>query len=227
MKARLWQLVVIVLLVLPIGCGQQTAVPVDQGSEQQTITPSTTAQEQAAQGSQVYVWVVNGPGKGDLPNPGALDLKSDADAAIIGNASGANGGEASAVDGRFAQAGFSININTGAGPGQTGTTTGTTSGTSQTPSAAATAYPSQEIKPSISIPVGVAMPGGSNTQQANAVGEGSSSGTSQVTTNDLKTQLNSLQGKVDEMGDLLKSLQKSWETLLTPGSQPAQAGHEE
>ncbi len=231
MRMNLWQLVLIVLVILPVGCGQQTAAPVEQVTEQAAITPSTTEQEQAAQGSQVYVWVVNGPGSNGLPTAGMLDLKSDEALALIGQAAGATGGSATGVQGRFAQAGFSINIGTGAGPGQTGTTTGTTSGTSQTPSASSTAYPTQHVAPELSfaVPIGVAAPGGLVDQQATATGRGQTGEAAKTSTNDQRlARLEAANANIDRTLAVIAELLGVPESRVNPAAtQPAQAGHEE
>lgn len=210
------------------GCAQNTETPVDQESRQQVTTPSETEQQQAAQGNQYYFYVVNGPGKNEIPYPGAGlnigggDVTTNT-AKIIGSSASSAAGAAGETTAGYAQSGVSITVNTGStSPSLAGTTTGTTSGVSQTPTQNPSVNPNQEPKASVSIPVGVAMPGGSNTQQAEAVGEGSASGMTQTATTELKTQLNQLQTTVDKMGEAIKAISDSLETLLGTSSQPAE-----
>ncbi len=191
------------------GCGQSTTAPVNQTNDQATTTPTTTEQDAATQGSQVNVWVINAPGKQSLPDPGGVTLDSeDGVDALIDSAKGDAGGSADGVGGRYAQAGFSIVINTGSTtPSQTGTTTGT--GTAaQNPTTTQTQSPTQENTGS--VPVGFAAPGGMVDQQATATGKGTTSDTSKTSENELRWQR--LEAMADQLDGLLPILEQFFKT---------------
>ena len=225
-------IVMIACVMLLGGCEQKTAAPVAQGSDQKTVTPTTNEQGQAAQGSYVTVNQYNNqynfsprgldPCEEGQPLVGVTG--EDGSAVIPETASTGAGGEAKGVTARVAVAGNTVSgggvqITTGnQTPGQTGTATGTTSGTSQAPTATATAYPTQHIQPeaSISLPVGVAMPGGSVDQQATATGRGTSTGQTQTNTTDQRlAKLEATASKMEQILPLLQSM------LGLPTTQPA------
>lgn len=221
MNAKRWMMAAVTVAMVAAGCAQNTETPVDQETRQQVTTPSETQQEQAAQGNQYYFYVVNGPGKNEIPYPGTgLNIGTGSvttNTAKITNASAssANAGTGESTAG-YAQSGVSITVNTGStSPSLAGTTTGTTSGVGQTPTQNPSVNPNQEPKASVSIPIGVAMPGGSNTQQAESVGEGTSTGTTQTATTELKTQINQIQSRVKDLGEQLATLMQGWQSQTT------------
>ncbi len=190
-----WLVDIIVALIaalfpcLLMGCAQNTEAPIDQFTGQETLTPTTTDQEAATQGSQVYVWVVNAPGRGGLPDTSDLLLgPEDGVKSRIQNLTNQDGTALAGTDAGYAQAGINITITTGGTtPSLTGTTTATASA-AQTPSAYPTLTPTQDIKPeaSVAVPIGVAMPGGMVDQQATATGKGQTSGTTKTSENELR-----------------------------------------
>lgn len=109
-------------LLLPVGCAQNNRQPLELFGPSQT-TPTTTTQETAGQGSQVYVWIINGGA--EAPTPGAMASAGAALASISGGRSDASGNRADGVTGQAVQSGVTLNITTG---GTTQTPTGSTTG---------------------------------------------------------------------------------------------------
>lgn len=214
------------------GCAQNTETPVDQVSEQQTTTPTTNEQDQATQGSQVNVWVVNAPGTSSMPNPGTVDLGTGSAATkLLDDCENAAGGNAvHGVDAGYAQSGITINVTTGGTtPSATGTATGSASA-GQTPSQNVTASPELRARGEVSaaMPIGVAAPGGMVDQQATATGRGATSGTSKTSENELTY----LRGELDKMRSALEALgmlqpkpadASAPGAVTPPTSQPAEA----
>lgn len=162
-------------LLLPVGCAQNNRQPLELFGPSQT-TPTTTTQETAGQGSQVYVWIINGGA--EAPTPGAMASAGAALASISGGRSDASGNRADGVTGQAVQSGVTLNITTG-GTTQTptGSTTGSASGT-QTAAQTATQTPTQTVRPEISasVPIGVGMPGSIVDQQATSALRGEAGG---------------------------------------------------
>lgn len=200
------------LLLVAIGCNQSTVTPVEQGTDQVQQTPTTTDQDAATQGSQVYVYVINAHGARGLPTPGG-----DVAGAIAAAAGGED--ESTLRTNGYWQSGFTINVNTGSTtPSLTGTTTGSATGTAS-PAQTASAYPIQDIKPetSASVPIGVAMPGGIVDQQATATGKGTSD-VAKSNTNDVKWA--QLRAAADSLGVGADALIKLLQGMIAPTSQP-------
>ncbi|MFH1417282.1 MAG: hypothetical protein ABII12_03230 [Planctomycetota bacterium] len=211
----------IVTFICLAGCGQQTAAPVDQDTGQKTVVPTKTDQDQATQGSQVYLWIVNAPGRGALPSPGMLNVKADDGVSqLIDKVTTADGATIEGTDAGYAQAGFTVNITTG---GTTPNVTGTTSaesGVTQSPAAYPTANPVQEIKPSVSVPIGVAMPGGIADVQGTATGEGTST-SSKTSENDMRWA--KVEAALDKLDTLLPFLEGFFNVPQVPTTQPVSA----
>lgn len=163
------------LCALLFGCAQNNRQPLELFGPRQT-TPTTTTQETAGQGSQVYVWIINGGA--DAPVPGAATQVGGAIASIAGGRSDAAGSRADSVTGQSVQSGVTLNITTG-GTTQTptGSTTGSATGT-QTAAQTATQTPTQTVRPEISasVPIGVGMPGSIVDQQATSALRGEAGG---------------------------------------------------
>jgi hypothetical protein len=183
----LWMLLGMICMVAVIsalvpGCAQQTTTPVGQLTGQETVTPTTTDQDAATQGSQVYVYLF-GPGYSGPEQPvilgggvttelglGPNEIRqgvvvppdsSEEPRTVAGNDNSASS--------------MTVTITTGGtAPSLTGTTTGTATA-SQTPTASPVVTPTQDVRPrtAIDIPVGVAMPGGIASPSGGATaGEG-------------------------------------------------------
>ncbi len=199
------------VMFLVVGCAQGTAVPIVQDTGQETITPTTTDQDAATQGSQVNVWVINAPGRGGLSDPAPISLGGDSGISmLVDKVANADGATIEGTDAGYAQSGINITINTGSTtPGQSGTTTATAS-VAQTPSAYPTVSPIQDIKPetSASVPIGVALPGGMVDQQAIATGKGQTADTSKTSENDQRW------AKIEATADKLEHLLPLLEQLL-------------
>jgi hypothetical protein len=121
-----WCGILIGSLVWVAGCAQSTETPVKQ------LAPAAAEQDQATQGSQVYVWILNGPGREGVPAPGP-------EGAAVSKLSA--GVDATDVDSpaAFNQAGIRLTINTG----------------STTPTATGTASPSVSPSQDVTARVGV------------------------------------------------------------------------
>ena len=209
--------------VLLCGCAQNTQTPTEQKAQQ--ITPTQTKTEQAALGNTYNIYVVNGPGKDTGPASGnpqlsALGQRLAADQAAkkLNNGTTTDGGN-SCGD---ASAGFvqlvSVNVAGTANPSAAGNTSGSGAQTAS-PSTETTAK--QRNDPSVSAQLGAAAPGGAVSQQSTPVsGAGQASGQTMTTTNDLKTQLNDIQGQIDKMGQAIDAIKQGWQQLL-PTSQKA------
>lgn len=198
-RSSLFAQAVLMLAVLAVGillalggCAQNTETAQTQTPVQETVTPTSTTQDAATQGSQVYqyIYVVNSPTRGDAPNGGQFALASEGgDVASLASATGDDGGQLATAHGRYTQGGISISapITTGGTtPSLTGSATGTGSGT-QTPSQSQAVTPTQDIKPEISLSLNAAFaPGGMIDQLAAATGKGGIEGISKENAQDLK-----------------------------------------
>lgn len=210
-------------LMLAGGCAQNNETPVTQTAGQ--TTPTTTDQDAATQGSQVYVYVVNAPGKDGLPQPGDFQSTTGLGAAILAEAGtqvssdGAGNSTAGAKAG-YVQSGLTINVTTGGTtPSLTGSTTGSAT---QTPTASPASSPTQHIDPRISasVPIAVAQPGGMIDQQATAATEGSTASPTKTSENELRWQR--IEAAADQLEKIAPLLQKFFETQ-TPETQPVDA----
>ena len=203
-----------------IGCAQNTEAPLNQGADQDTSMPTTSAQDAATQGSQVNVWVINAPGRGALPDPLPVTLGNGELSMLINRVKTADGAAIEGTDAGYAQAGINIHINTGSTtPTLTGTTTATASA-AQTPSANQTVSPVQDIKPEISaaVPIAVAAPGGMVDQQAVATGKGQTSDTAKQSENELRwSRLEAMAGRLEQ---LLPILERVFDVPAEPGDVP-------
>lgn len=182
------------------GCGQKSAQIQDQPSDQRNET--SNKQDQAAQGN-IYVNVLNGTGTsgGGGAGPGG----SDGVSALINEAVASAGGSNSSGGQRatYAQSGFTINVTTGGvSPALTGTNTG--GAATQTPTNTGTHTPTQHVQPetSASVPISVALPGGNNSTQSNAVGRGASGEQTKQDTLDQTTTTTILKAQADKIGQL-------------------------
>lgn len=208
-----------------IGCAQNTETPVGQWTDQTAATPVATDQQAATQGSQVYVWVVNAPGRATMPNPGEVSIGTgESLSKLLASAKNeAGGNEVTGVDAGFAQSGITINVTTGGtAPSLTGTATGTGSAT-QSPGQSVASYPIQDIKPEITatVPIGLAMPGGMVDQQAVATGRGQTSDTGKTSENELRWQrIEAAASQLEQLAPLLDAFWRQQNGLppaeLTP-----------
>lgn len=231
MNPKITVLSATVLALLSVGCAQNTETPVGQWTDQTAATPVATDQQAATQGSQVNVWIVNAPGKGNLPNPGEVTIGAgDALSKLLDKATNDAGGNA--VDGvtaGYAQSAITVNITTGGTtPSLTGTATGTGSA-SQAPGQSVASYPVQDVRPEITatVPIGVAMPGGMVDQQAVATGRGQTSDTGKTSENELRWQR--IEAAASQLEQLAPLLEAFWQqqggvppaklTPETPGTQ--------
>lgn len=195
------------LMLAGSGCGQKAWNPFAQKSDQAANT--STDQDTATQGSQVYVYVVNAPGKDGLPQPGEFQAGTD-DAEVAtgattdGVANEAGGNAVTSAKAGYVQAGLTINITTGGtAPSVTGSATGSAA---QTPTGTATQTPTQHVDPrlSTSIPIAVAQPGSMIDQQATAATEGSTANPTKTSSNDLRYA--ELKAQADQQAQMLKQV---------------------
>lgn len=159
--------VLIVSAFLFAGCNQEVRTATPQSSAQALSTPTATDQELLTAGSDVRVYIVNGPGGSCLP-----DGESVADLESV-STEGVNVGKTAAG---YAQSGIVLNITTGGTtPSATGTTSGSASGT-QSPAQSVTSSPIQDVKPEFTsaVPITVGLPGSATSGSANAGGSGGS-----------------------------------------------------
>jgi len=206
-----------VLVVGLAGCSQNVETPGSQASDQETVTPTVSHLDTAQQGSEVYVYVINAPGKSQVPGVG-----NDPDqlAGLLGNLTTDDGTEVATSKAGYAQAGFTINVNTGSTTATpTGSATGTATAT-QNPSLAQTASPTQDVPARVGVTaqLGIA-PGGINDMQGTgSAGEGD--------TNSDKTSTNDLRwAKLKAAADVIPGLLDSVMAFLgekVAASQPAE-----
>ncbi len=213
MKNERLKLCALMLAIAPIllfGCAQNNETPVNQNAGQ--VTPTVTDQDAATQGTQVYLYVINAPGKDGVPSPGDFQASTGLGAAIAAEAgsevtSGNAGNSVAGAKAGYVQAGFTVNITTGnTTPGLTGSTTGSAA---QTPTASPTASPTQHVDPRISasVPVAVAMPGGMNDQQATAATEGSTASPTKTSENELRWQrIEAAAAQLEKLAPLLEQM---------------------
>lgn len=188
-------LVVAALFALLGGCAQNTESLQDQASDQQQVTPTKTAQDQAAVGTTIRLNWSQTPGGTDstlggnetvvLPGADGQDILVDAV-----TSTGSSGNDATVGKSKmgFLQINnLTINNGTTQTPSQTGSTTGSATA-AQTPTGSQTTSPVQDIKPEISLSLNAAFaPGGMIDQLAAAVGKGSLSDLSKTAQQDLRS----------------------------------------
>lgn len=192
-----------VFSVVVMGCAQTTKAPTDQGIPQDQYATSVTDQAAATRGTEITINIQN--------------LAEPDKAGTIWSAVGSNGllndysalaeADPTKTNAAFVQHGISVSITTGATtPSLAGTTTG-----AATQTAAQTSYPTltptQEIRPEfpITIPLGIAMPGGI----ADVAGSGAAGG-SQVDL--VKTSENLLRWA--QLYGAQEEQMKAWAALL-------------
>ncbi len=215
---------IVAFVGLYTGCAQNTEVPVVQETGQDLLSPTSTDQDAATQGSQVNVWVINAPARGSLPVTVPVDLGAeDGISNLVEQVKTAEGADIQGTDAGYAQSAITINVTTGGTtPSQAGTTTATASA-SQTPSAYPTVSPVQEVRPetSASVPIGIALPGGMVDQQSVATGRGQTAGTEKTSENELRWI------KLEAMADRLEQLLPLLERLFEVPAEPEDAAEPE
>lgn len=226
MTFRSIRLAAVALFVLA-GCAQNTETPVSQPVAQQNVTPTSTDQMQATEGTRLTYNFFFGatPGQnvpgdsgdpGDLDDPQTLPYKT-----LVGDP--ANPRLETNTGWSFTGNTFNFTTTTG---GTTPSVAGTATGTG-TATASPVAYPTvtatQEVKPVMTIPVALAFPGGVNEQQAATAGEGGTvSGQTADFMAETRTQLNWIKGEIDKLTPIVQALQQAFNTLMgVPTTQPA------
>jgi hypothetical protein len=202
------------------GCSQRTAAPVEQPARQ----VQAPASEQAAQGSNsdVKIWIVNAPGDNALPGDPSVVMKlgtAAKDASVASADSSEPGNQTRDTRAGYAQAGFTINIQTGGsttGPQSTGAVSGQT----VQPNATVSQAPEQKPEAAAAIPITVALPGGAASGSASgATGQGTATLDAQQTA-DLRTALvKAMSGDKDALSQIAQLLG----LVLSPTTQPSPA----
>jgi hypothetical protein len=236
-------LCILLALTLPFsGCAQDTKTPVKQASEQQTITPTKTQQEQATQGTYLTLKWCQSPADGatmggsDQPSlviTGNGEVQSnDKSNDLLESVNTTGTANNNAGLGKTKMGFVQINNLTittgGTAPTATGTTSGTGSAT-QNPAQTTTANAELRAKGEVSaaMPVGVAAPGGMVDQQATATGRGTTSDTSKTSENQLTySQVKAAKEQLDKLLQTLKPPAESAKPGTTtpaeiPTTQPA------
>jgi len=168
------------------GCAQSTHTPFAQQPVQDVLTPTSSEQESATQGSTVSIWVLNAPGRAGTPATPQTALGDGGIAPLLAQIENAEG-KADVAGAGYAQSGIHVTVTTGGTtPTQTGTATGTATATAS-PVGTQTASPVQDVKPEtgVAVPIAVA-PGGIVDQAASASGGEGSAQLDKASTNDLR-----------------------------------------
>lgn len=221
------RIVMIVLLALA-GCAQNTETPVAQPIGQQNVTPTSTDQMAATEGTRItynFFFGTTPSGhvlSGDVDDPGDLDDPQTLPYKLTMVDAGGTKLDAN-VGWSFQGNQFTFSNTTGGTtPSLAGTTTGTGTATAA-PVAYPTVTPTQDVRPeaSVAVPVGVALPGGIASPQGSATGRGTSE-TTQANQQEAWAMITKMSGEIGE-------LRKAFEALLsrisqTPASQPANYG---
>jgi hypothetical protein len=174
--------------LLLTGCAQTTDQGARQVTQQETDTPTSTAQDTATQGSYVNVYVMNDSGGGGLPNASLLKVgPEDGIQALMHDLKNRSGTELAETNAGKVIAGVEINVTTG---GTTPTVTGSATGTgtaTQSPAQDQQQTPTQDIRPELSTSLNAAFaPGGMIDQLAAAVGRGTLSELTKQNQQDLR-----------------------------------------
>lgn len=200
------------------GCAQNTEAPVEQATDQTTAAPASNQQEQATQGSQVYVWIENAPGSRS-PSPGAtvLDAGDGFRATAMRSANTAGGNEIADARAGYLQSGITVHITTGGTtPSATGTSTASATGT-QTASAAPNQTANQEPRASVSIPISTGVGGSAPSANASSATDGGQSEATQTNQQTaMQQQIRAMAERLAELESLLHALRPA-----SPATQPA------
>lgn len=187
------------------GCGLDANQVSDQPSNQRNQTGVN--QDTAAQGN-TYVTLNNGAGGG---GGGQAIPIVDGEGNIVGVTRAGNAGPGSAETGgqnaTFSQVAY-VNVQTG-GTSATPTASNASGSQAQTPSQNATQTPTQHVEPktSASVPVTVALPGGSASGNSTAALEGTSTANKQDQIDHTATFIKAQADKIKELEAIIKALQ--------------------
>ncbi len=215
--------VLALLCVLPLmlaGCNQDTRNPQDMRAGQ--YAGSATNQDAATQGSQVYTYIINAPGRGSPYGVGAsgVDMAgllagTDGGGEAVGDlaSTGAGNGVTGPKAG-YLQGGITLNITTGGtAPSLTGTTTGSAT---QTPTQTSTQYPHQEVRPETALSANAGLaPGGIVDQNATAANRGNADGSGKTSTNTLT--VSQIKAAMDQLSKLSSEQLDALLPFLPPG----------